>query len=162
MNIDIKLRTFDSKFKYRVSGILIHNNKLLVVKVGNNNYFNLPGGHVELGEMSIDSIIREFKEEVNTPIKVIKPIAITESIFRTKKGIKNHELAIVYLLEKNGNLTISDDDFDIIENDKGKIKKLHFKWISLDELKDYNFRPSQIITQLIKKDYELKHYISTN
>lgn len=162
MKVDIKIRTFDSKFKYRVSGILIHNNKLLVVKMGANNYYNLPGGHVELGEFSIDSVVREFKEEVNTPIKVIKPIAITESIFRNKRGVKNHELAIIYLLEKTEDLLIPTTDYNIIENDNGKKKKLYFKWIEIDDLYNYNFRPQEIVKQLINENYELHHYTSPN
>ena len=63
MGKDIKLSVDDVKFKYRVSGILIVDNKVLTVKIANNDFYCLPGGHVELFENTKDAILREYKEE---------------------------------------------------------------------------------------------------
>ena len=61
MGKDIKLSVDDVKFKYRVSGILIVDGKVLTVKIANNDFYCLPGGHVELFENTKDAILREFK-----------------------------------------------------------------------------------------------------
>ena len=50
MKEDISISYKDSKFKYRVSGILLKDNKLLTVKINNNDFYCLPGGHVEIME----------------------------------------------------------------------------------------------------------------
>ena len=36
------------------------------------NYWDIPGGMVELGELPKDALVRETKEEVNLDVKVIK------------------------------------------------------------------------------------------
>ena len=47
---DIEFKNETQKFKYRVNGIVIYNNKILTIKMKNNVSYCLPGGHVELGE----------------------------------------------------------------------------------------------------------------
>ena len=48
--MDIKIDSNEGKFKFRVCGILKHQNKYLIVKINNNKFYCLPGGHVELDE----------------------------------------------------------------------------------------------------------------
>ena len=57
---DIEIKTAQKKFKYRVNGIIIHNNKILTIKMKNNTSYCLPGGHVELGEDSKNAVLREM------------------------------------------------------------------------------------------------------
>ena len=50
MRESIKMKTKDFSFKFRVAGIIIHDNKLLTVNTGQDENVYLPGGYVELGE----------------------------------------------------------------------------------------------------------------
>lgn len=53
------------KFIVRTRGIIIYNEKILVMKHQSSyNYYALPGGHMELGENVIDSTKREITEEL--------------------------------------------------------------------------------------------------
>lgn len=70
MNKDIIFKTNEYVFSYRVAGLLIQNNKVLLQKPTNSTAYALPGGHVSLGETNEDTLIREFKEEINVDIKV--------------------------------------------------------------------------------------------
>ena len=72
MKKDISIENEEYRFKYRVSGILIKDNKLLVVKINNNKFYCLPGGHVELMENTKDAVIREFKEETGIDTSIEK------------------------------------------------------------------------------------------
>ena len=81
MKKDIEIVSSNIKFKYRVSGLLVVDNKLLVCKINNNNFYCLPGGHVELFENSRDAIIREFKEETLIDVKVERLLYLTENFF---------------------------------------------------------------------------------
>lgn len=50
MRESIKKKTNDYNFKFRVSGLIIKNNKLLLVDMDDSGFLCLPGGYVELGE----------------------------------------------------------------------------------------------------------------
>lgn len=51
----------NNKFNFRVSGIAIHNNRLLLHTTLTDDFWNLPGGRVEFNESTDQTIIREFK-----------------------------------------------------------------------------------------------------
>jgi len=120
----------------------------------------LPGGHVHVGESSKDSIIREFKEEVNVTCNDIKLISITENFFLNKEKKKVHEICYFYLVDTNDEIEVK--DYSCVENDEGIMKNLEFKWIDLNALKDANFRPNILINKLMKKNYEFEHIIYDN
>ena len=67
---DIKFITDTHKFKYRVNGVIIHNNKLLTIKMSNGKSYCLPGGHIELGEDTKTAVIREMLEETKTQVTI--------------------------------------------------------------------------------------------
>lgn len=160
MKCDVKSDTKNGKFKYRVAGALIENGKVLAVQMMDNGFYCLPGGHITLGEFSNLAIDREFEEEVKTFVSVVCPLAMIESIFERKDGTKVHEVGLTYILEKSSELLISFKDYEIIENDKGLEKKLEFKWIELDKIDEYDFRPTILKEQLKNKDFNFKHYMT--
>jgi 8-oxo-dGTP pyrophosphatase MutT (NUDIX family) len=51
-----------------VVGKSFRNNKILVQRDRDGLEYALPGGHVKIGECSIDSLIREYKEETGADI----------------------------------------------------------------------------------------------
>jgi ADP-ribose pyrophosphatase YjhB (NUDIX family) len=57
-------------FSYRVSGILLHDRKILLQKPTNDTGFAIPGGHAEFGETNAHTLIREFTEEIGAEIVV--------------------------------------------------------------------------------------------
>ena len=154
MNNDIKIDNIYGSFKNRVNGILIHDNKLLLVKIHSNSFYCLPGGHVKVGESSEDAVIREMKEETNFDVNVDKLIAITENFFTRKDGKKIHELGFYYLL---------DIDNQKIEEVKSKMEDdnitLDFKWVDINNLDDIEFKPIEIKEKIINNDTSFNHII---
>ena len=57
-------------FSYRVAGIILRNNKILLQKPTNDTGYAIPGGHVEFGETNAQTLEREFKEEIGADITV--------------------------------------------------------------------------------------------
>lgn len=55
------------------AGIIIKDNKLLLVSGGNNNFFWMPGGKLEVGETPEDALKREIKEELDIGLLSFKP-----------------------------------------------------------------------------------------
>lgn len=155
--MDVKIKSKEGNFKMRVAGCIIKDDKLLTVNIGDNGFYCLPGGHVHLGESSIDSINREIKEEVNVNIKDIKLISIMENFFLDKENKIFHELCYIYIVNPSDD--IETKDYSIVENDEGILRNLEFKWIHLDELRNSNFRPEILIDKLEKRNYEFEHIV---
>lgn len=155
--MDVKIKSSEGNFKMRVAGCLVINNKLLTVKICDNSFYCLPGGHVHLNESSKDAIEREFKEEVNIASEDNKLIAVVEGFFSNTDKTKLHEVCYYYLINTNDN--IEDKDYTYIENDEGKLMNLEFKWVELNKLKDIDFRPRILIEKLEKNSYYFEHLI---
>lgn len=60
-------------FNIRVTGILVEDNKILLVKqkVSDKRNWSLPGGKLEQGETVEQGIIREMKEETGLDVEII-------------------------------------------------------------------------------------------
>jgi 8-oxo-dGTP pyrophosphatase MutT (NUDIX family) len=58
------------RFNYRVAGVLLRGNKVLLHKEEKDLYWYLPGGRCELLEPSPDTLVREFMEEANATVTV--------------------------------------------------------------------------------------------
>lgn len=160
--MDIKLKTEDAYFKFRVNGILMKDDKILVVRMCKNSFYCLPGGHVELGEDSQKGIIREMKEE--TGYDVIDPqlIAITENFFKGKLSNKMHEIGFYYLMKLDEKAIIEKNEYVVIEHDKDGDIELEFKWLKISELDKINFQPEFLKEKLGKMDFKLTHNIIKN
>lgn len=75
-----------NSFEFIARGLIIKDNKILLCKRKEKNYYFLPGGHVELGETSMEALVREIKEERGTSLKNISFIGLIENIFKDSDG----------------------------------------------------------------------------
>jgi 8-oxo-dGTP pyrophosphatase MutT (NUDIX family) len=154
--MDVKIRCEEGCFKYRVAGAVVKDDKLLMVNICNNGFYCLPGGHIHLGEDSLTAMKREIGEEVGITCKSLKLISLAENFFDGKHG-QMHEVCYVYVIEPNED--IPTEDYDIVENDEGELKPLHFKWCPLSEIDSVDFRPKNLIEKFKNKDFTFEHFI---
>ena len=75
-----------------VGAILIHNEKIILVKRSNNlkvmpNKYEFPGGKVEMGETLQEALIRELKEELSIDINLKNIIEFPKNTLETDKLI---------------------------------------------------------------------------
>lgn len=151
MRKSVHMRTNEFDFKFRVSGFVIQDNKVLLVEMDNSGFLCLPGGYVELGETTEEACLREFREEINRSFKIDKYCGVVENYFRNKYGRNMHEVAFYYKLspvdEFDGN------DFNLVENDKGHIVHLSFKWVDIKDIDNYNIKPD-ILKNILKDNLE--------
>lgn len=157
--MDIKINNNDIKFKVRVSGIIIINNKLLIDKYDDTKYC-LPGGYVEVGETTKEGIIREINEEINCKINIDSFMGIIENFFYNRNNKYTHSIEFYYKISPKNINDICLKDYEYIENDKGFIIKHEFKWIDIEKIDKYNIEPN-VIKNIIKKDNkEIFHLIT--
>ena len=156
--MDLKIKTEEDEFHARACGIIEQDSKFLIMRVNKTTYYHIPGGHIEMGENSKQAIIREIKEEIGCDIEEVNLFAIQEN-FWVRNNKKCHGIEFYYIIKPKYELQMK--DCQGIENDKGKENILDFKWVTSEELKDIDLRPSNIKDMIINKDYlnGLKHII---
>lgn len=76
------MKTIEQEPRVRVAGIIIDDNKLLLIahKKNDSIYWLLPGGGVDYGESLEEALKREFLEELNVHVTVGKPAMLSDSI----------------------------------------------------------------------------------
>ncbi len=122
--------TNDTFFQIRVTGILIEDRKILLVKqkVNDDRFWSLPGGRMEHGETMGEALIREIKEETGLDSSIIKLLYICE-----KPDDIQPIIHVTFLLEKtDGELTLPTNEYD-----ENPIRDL--KMVSIMDLCKYGF-----------------------
>lgn len=141
--MDVKIYNDDFKFKFRVSGIVIHEGKVLVSEYGKSTYC-LPGGYVQFKETSQEAILREMKEETNLEYEIINFGGIIENFFTNQKNQKTHEIDFYYYLKLKDNYSFENLKLDIVEKGSYRDIEHHFRWIDIKSIEQYHLLPSRI------------------
>lgn len=154
MREHIKIKDEHYTFKFRVSGVIIKDGKVLLVEMDDAGFYCLPGGHVELGETTEEAMIREMKEETTKDTYIKKYLGNIENFFVNKHNVSIHEIAFYYLMD------FKDEDINNLsrtENDEGTLVNLKFKWFDLKELDSVNIKPVFLKEILTKDNLEFGH-----
>lgn len=143
----------NTQFNFRVAGIIVDDNNYLIQHSGDDPYYALIGGRVELNEDTATSLIREIEEEVNIKVTLddLKLIDVVENFFYLK-GRNFHELLFIYRI-----------DVSKYGLDKNKIKTLdkddsYNEWFSYEEMLELNVQP-KLIKNILNSN-ELGHTIN--
>lgn len=138
---DITVDIGNYKFNFRSTAIIIHNNKVLVHKNINKKHYGLLGGRVKTGETTAETLKREIYEELGKEVEILELFGTIENFFYMKKS-NYHEIMFVYKCEfKN----IKDRKIDTDLNGVELNKKLKYCWLDINNLEEYDIRPSSII-----------------
>lgn len=142
-------------FNVRVYGILrTENNELLITdeRTQSVSFTKFPGGGLEYGEGLIDALKREFMEECNLKIDVVRHIYTTD--FYEKSSFNNSQIiSIYYEVKALEELTVDlkQEPFDFDNNliaDKLEV----FRLAQLDQLSidDLTFKTDQKALEVFK------------
>lgn len=117
-------------FNIRVTGILIEDEKILLVKqkVSDKRNWSLPGGKLEQGETIEQGIIREMKEETGLDVEIVRLLYLCDV-----SASNNTLLHISFLLKRvAGNIELPTNEFE-----SNPIYDVEF--IPISDLLDYGF-----------------------
>ena len=156
-NTAAKIKNEHGNFKYRVAGVLESDNKYLFVRMGYNDFYCLPGGHIEIGEDSMSAAKRELEEELGFDVEVKQLLAIHEN-FYNKNG-KFHEMCYYYLANPKQENFVA-ENFNRTEMDKDGPVDHEFKWFTANDLENQKIRPDILKEILTNKTEHIKHYIT--
>lgn len=153
--MDARIVIDEYRLKLRTTGIIIHDNKILIEKYDDKVYF-LPGGTINLYESSEDAIVRELKEELNKDFVIDELVSIKEEFYISKvNGLKNHHINFYYKMKFKNESDIDSVDLGRLENDHGNMIQHHYKWVSISDLENIKLIPEEIKQEIIKGDYNI-------
>jgi 8-oxo-dGTP diphosphatase len=120
-------------------GILLKDNQILLVQRKNEPFkgkWALPGGFVEYGEKTEDTVVREVFEETGLKTKIRELAGVYSDPKRDPRG---HTITVVYILERSrGKLKAGDDASDV-------------KFFKVNKLPVLSFDHNVIINEAIQR-----------
>ena len=135
--MDVSVMINNIKFNYRVATLIKNNDKILLHKNKEDDFYAIPGGRIMIGETSEDALKREFLEEIGAKITIKNYLGMVENFFEYNLK-KYHEVMILY--ESN-----FDRNSDFYKKEKiigiEKNGKIEFIWKTIDEIKKLDLRP---------------------
>ncbi|MCA0972277.1 NUDIX hydrolase [Halobacillus litoralis] len=132
--MDVRFEKNEIRFNYRAAGVMVEEGHVLFHRQKDDAYWALPGGGVEMGESTEESIVREWQEELGEAIDIDSTLWIAESFFTYQSRLM-HELAFYYSVRReDGRFT--KEPFHGLEGDH-----LVYQWLPVDELHRYDIRP---------------------
>ena len=146
---DIQVILGNTRFKMR-SVILLETKDGILLEKNKKGYLFVLGGKMMTMESSIDTAVREIKEEIDLDIdpKYLQLISVIENFYRTEEHYV-HEVSFVYRYKLRIDFECDNEsDFIIIPR---------------QDLSKYDIRPKEILPLLSSEDYEdtdVKHIIS--
>jgi len=127
------MNEYKDKFELCARGIVQKENKILVCKRKDKDYYFFPGGHIEFGETAEQALIRELNEELEILVKKVSFIGMGENIFN-QEGQKYHEINLVFeVLADEVEDKSREDEIDFFFFDKERFIKEEVLPISLKE-----------------------------
>ncbi|WP_017414012.1 NUDIX hydrolase [Clostridium tunisiense] len=140
----INFKTKNGTFNFRTAGILFHDNKVLIHRRINDDFYALPGGRVEILEDTETTIIREMEEELGVYVEIERLLWVCQSFFGSDDS-KYHEICFYYLINCKDKESITKEDvFLVSEHDK----TFEFKWVPIGEIQKEPFYPTFIKNRL--------------
>ncbi len=96
---DISFNTDEGRFNYRVGGVVINNDKVLLLTEDRFDFWYLPGGRAYLFETSKEALKREIHEELGEEPVIERILWTTECLYNFDAwNIQHHDLTFYYLI----------------------------------------------------------------
>ena len=126
--------------------VIIDQSKILLCKTTDleNNFYFLPGGHIEHGESARNSLVREWKEETGFDCEIKRFLGCIEYSFEPGKNsiCHNHEYNFIFEaksdnLKSNKKILSPENHIELI-------------WVLVSNLNEIDFRPDPLRKSMLQ------------
>jgi len=125
------------RFNYRVAGILLDGDRVLLERDVESGTCCLPGGRVEFGEAASEATLREMREELGVEVKIERLIWAVDNFFQMD-GQRYHEPSFYFLVSlPEASALPKGESFANQDNSRTVLQ-----WYALDDLDDVPLYPT--------------------
>jgi ADP-ribose pyrophosphatase YjhB (NUDIX family) len=145
------------KFNVRVYGLLINDKNEILLSDEEEYGFRFskfPGGGLEYGEGLIDALKREFLEECNTEVEILKHFYTTD--FFIQSAFNDSQVISVYYLVKPVSELMVNFKVNVFDFDTEGDLLQAFRWKNVKDLAvdDVTFPTDQKVVELLKEQWQ--------
>ncbi len=143
----------ETTFMYRVGGIALHGDRLLVERNVRHGYCFVPGGRVEYGESAAEALAREVCEELGEQAEIGRLLLVTDNFFE-EEGQRFQEAALYFLM------TFGSDSKTLGRSGtfEGAEPGTVFQWLPVDELGQTVLFP-EFLAEYVRSIPEAPEYV---
>lgn len=149
------------RFHLRSAAVILHDGHVLLHRAVGDNFWALPGGHVEPWEDTVATLVRECQEEIAAEVSVGKLLWVAETYWTDRSG-RNHEVGFYYRTELKdpawydiSRVYAGREDLWI----PGQSLKLEFRWFPLSEVPGMELYPAFLRQGLLNPPAHTVHVI---
>ncbi len=151
----IRLENGNDCFNYRIVGVAVRENSVLLHQGEGEDFWTFPGGRAEFGESAEQTLKREMREEIGADVEVVRLLWFVENFF-TYADINYHEIALYFLMQ-----VPSEPRYTGSFKGEEEAMQLTFQWfpLQLEVLSSLPLLPSFLQTALLELPDSMQHVI---
>lgn len=154
----------DRRFGYRAAAVILDpsaaltTGRVLLQGVGDEVFWCLPGGRVEMGETAAECLERELREELGEEARIERLLWVVENFFK-HEGVSWHEIGLYFLasLAEGSRLLASDEPLYGVEPESGV--RFRLEWHRLSALDGLRLYPSFLTSRLRALPEHAEHVV---
>jgi ADP-ribose pyrophosphatase YjhB (NUDIX family) len=154
----IRLENGSDCFNYRIVGVAVHENSVLLHQGEGEDFWTFPGGRAEFGESAEQTLKREMREEIGVDVEVVRLLWFVENFF-TYADKQYHEIALYFLMQFPPSCKYVVEQSSFQGEEEGA--KLIFQWFAVqpDVLSGLPLLPSFLQTAVQNLPESVQHVI---
>lgn len=131
------------RFQLRAAAIATRNGRVLVQNIKGEDTTFLPGGRIEQGETSTDTLVREIEEEFGHTVQVGQLVFVMES-FYPSRAQSFHEVSLYYRVEIAADFPYHDSE--VCHRCFEGTAEMEYRWVQTTEaaLEVVRFHPKAL------------------
>lgn len=151
----------DKCFNYRVAGVAVREDSVLLQQAEGDYCWVFPGGRPEFGEPAEQTLKREMREEIGVEVEVVRLLWLVENFF-TYADRRYHEITLYFLMRLPETCVYSVEPGPFAVEDEGT--KLTFRWVPRrpEVLSGLPLLPSFLQTSLRELPATVRHVTHTD
>lgn len=126
-----------NNFAINVRSVIQNSERILLCRMKGEDFYFLPGGHVEFGESVNAALIREIKEELGANVIENDFLGAVENIYQDKQQT-HHEVNLVFEVE------LDKENIRVLED------HIEFHWVKVEDIAIQKILPIALKESLIK------------
>lgn len=143
------------RFKHRVGAIVMDGQERILLVYSPDDFWFIPGGHVELMESAQETVRREMEEELGFTPASERLLWIIEDFYHYRDDV--HEVAMYFLVRPPEGCALLDGRETVTLDEEGLA--FEARWFALDALDGVDLRPSCLIELLRDIPDEPRHVV---